>query len=49
MLTTTCCSGSLVDIVWYGYCNLFVNDVMKHNQVSLPLSVLLFGEVNISS
>ena len=31
MLTATSCSGSLGDVVWYGYCDLVVDDLITRN------------------
>ena len=43
MLTALGYSGSLVDVVWYGYCDLIVDDLVKHSQVSSSTSIFQSG------
>ena len=39
LLTITGCFCSMANIVWYGYCSSIFDDLIKHNQARLPLSI----------
>ena len=47
MLTAMGCSGSLGDIIWYGYCDLFVDDLIKYCLVDFYL--LMWGGIYLLS
>ena len=49
LLTSMDCSGSLIDIVQYGYCNLIVDDLIEHSQACSPSAIFQCVEASIFS